>query len=51
MNSQESPKPYEQDFYPPVPTEFTVKSRTNLVYQLLRFAVLNIRMLKMVRKH
>ena len=33
------------------PTEFTKRSRTNIFYQLLRFIVLNIRMLKMIRKH
>ncbi len=44
-------KPYEQDSYPPIPTEFTKNMRTNIFYQLIRFIALNIRMLKMVRKH
>jgi len=44
-------KPYEPESYPPIPTEFTKKSRTNLLYQIIRFVVLNIRMLRMVRKH
>ncbi len=45
------PKPYNQDYYPPMPTEFTKGMRTNLFYQLIRFIVLNIRMLRMIRKH
>ena len=46
-----SRKPYEQNYFPPIPTEFTKRSRTNIFYQLIRFIVLNIRMLKMIRKH
>ena len=34
----------------PLPTEKTVKSRTNLPVQLWRFAAINIRMVKMIRK-
>jgi len=44
-------KPYEQTYYPPVPTRFTRWLRTNLVVQLFRFAVLNVKMMRMVRKH
>ncbi|NWF89788.1 MAG: hypothetical protein HXY50_10055 [Ignavibacteriaceae bacterium] len=44
-------KPFEQSYYPPVPTGFTKFFRTNLVYQFFRFLVLNIKMLRMVRKH
>jgi hypothetical protein len=51
MTPQMPPKPYEQDYYPPMPTEFTKKMRTNFIYQVIRFIALNIRMLKMVRKH
>lgn len=51
MTTQPPPQPYEQDYYPPVPTEFTKSSRTNILYQLIRFVVLNIRMLRMIRKH
>ena len=34
----------------PLPTEKTVKSRTNLAVQVVRFAAINIRMVKMIRK-
>jgi hypothetical protein len=44
-------KPFEQSYYPPVPTKLTKSFRTNLVWQFFRFLVLNIRMLRMVRKH
>jgi hypothetical protein len=44
-------KPYEQNYYPPVPTRFTRGLRTNLIWQFFRFLALNIKMLKMVRKH
>lgn len=44
-------KPYEQNYYPPVPTKFTKFMRTNLIWQFFRFIVINIKMLRMVRKH
>jgi hypothetical protein len=43
--------PYEKEFYPPVPTGFTKSMRSNLLWQLFRFCVINIKMLRMVRKH
>jgi hypothetical protein len=44
-------KAYEQSYYPPVPTRFTQRLRTNLLWQFIRFLVINIKMLRMVRKH
>ncbi|MDX2043026.1 MAG: hypothetical protein SF097_17540 [Acidobacteriota bacterium] len=44
-------KPYEQTYYPPVPTGLTKFFRTNLLWQFFRFLVLNVKMLRMVRKH
>ena len=44
-------KPFEQSYYPPVPTPWTRYWRTNVVWQFVRFLVLNVRMLRMVRKH
>jgi len=44
-------KPFEQSYYPPVPTRWTRYWRTNLPWQLIRFILLNFRMLRMVRKH
>jgi len=42
---------FEQSYYPPLPTKSTQWFRTNLVWQLFRFAVINLKMLRMVRKH
>ncbi len=42
---------YGQTYYPPVPTPFTKTMRTNLLWQLFRFAVINVKILRMVRKH
>ena len=43
--------PYSDSYFPPHPTEFTVKSRQNLLYQFYRFLVINLKMLKMTRYH
>jgi hypothetical protein len=34
----------------PLPTERTVRNRTNLVVQAWRFAAINLRMIAMIRK-
>ena len=44
-------KPYEQTYYPPVPTKLTKKFRSNVIWQFIRFLIINIKMLRMVRKH
>ena len=44
-------QPYEQSFYPPVPTRFTRAMRTNPIWQFFRFLIINVKMLRMVRKH
>ncbi|MGC8594893.1 MAG: hypothetical protein ACP5MI_04740 [Candidatus Kryptoniota bacterium] len=44
-------KPFEQSYFPPIPTKFTKFLRTNLIYQFFRFIVINVKMLIMVRKH
>ncbi len=43
--------PFGQTYYPPVPTRWTQYWRTNLVWQFIRFIILNLKMLRMVRKH
>jgi len=43
--------PYEQNYFPPVPTKIRIFSRTNIFIQFFRFLILNIKMLRMVRKH
>ena len=47
----DSRTPYGQSYYPPVPTEFTKSMRTNLLWQLFRFVAINVKILRMVRKH
>lgn len=47
----ENRTPYSQNYYPPVPTGVTKQFRTNLLYQFFRFLIINIKMLRMVRKH
>jgi hypothetical protein len=47
----DSRRPFEQSYYPPVPTEFTKKMRTNLFWRIFRFAVIKVKILRMVRKH
>lgn len=44
-------KPYSQNYYSPVPTRLTKFFRTNWIWQFIRFIVLNIKMLRLVRKH
>lgn len=44
-------EPFGQNYYAPVPTPFTQWLRTNPLWQLFRFLVINVKMLRMVRKH
>lgn len=41
---------YEETFFPPVPTGFTKFMRTCILWQLIRFAVINIKMTVMIIK-
>jgi len=43
-------KPYEQAYFPPVPTPFTKFMRTFFLWQVIRFIVINIKMLIVVSK-
>jgi hypothetical protein len=40
--------PYDQHYYPPIPTRLTLYTRNSLIWQAIRFVVLNIKMLKIV---
>ncbi|MCB1142964.1 MAG: hypothetical protein H7A24_15680 [Leptospiraceae bacterium] len=44
-------KAYEKDFYPPVPTNFTKRMRTNVLWQIFRFLIINMKMIQMTRLH
>jgi hypothetical protein len=41
-------KAYYDEAYPPVPSEGTLYWRKNLLWQLVRFFVLNVKMLRIV---
>jgi len=43
-------EPYQQAYYPPVPTGLTRAMRNNIVWQIVRFFVINMKMLKLMRK-
>ncbi|MBK5937766.1 hypothetical protein [Halochromatium roseum] len=41
-------EPYQQAYYPPVPTGFTRFMRSNLIWQFWRFIAINIKMFKLM---
>ncbi|MBB1125982.1 hypothetical protein [Thiospirillum jenense] len=41
-------EPYQQAYYPPVPTAFTCYMRTSIIWQLVRFVVINFKILKLM---
>jgi hypothetical protein len=43
-------EPYQQAYYPPVPTGLTKYARTNIVWQFIRFWVINAKILKLLLK-
>lgn len=43
-------EPYQQAYYPPAPTGYTKFMRTCVLWQLLRFLVINLKMLKLMSK-
>jgi ABC-type transport system involved in cytochrome c biogenesis permease subunit len=43
-------KPYDNNFTTMVPTNFVIKMRTCKIWQLIRFIIINIKMLIVVRK-
>jgi len=43
-------KPYEPSFTTMVPTKFVIFMRTCLIWQFIRFIIINIKMLVVVRK-
>lgn len=53
----ESPKvpvknrePYQQAYYPPVPTRFTRYFRTSIIWQFIRFWIINFKIFKLLAK-
>jgi hypothetical protein len=43
-------EPYQQAYYPPKPTGFTTFLRTCVLWQLVRFVVINAKMIKLMSK-
>ena len=43
-------EPYQQAYYPPAPTGVTRYMRTSLVWQAIRFLVINFKILKLMSK-
>ena len=43
-------EPYQQAYYPPAPTGLTCYMRRSLVWQAVRFIVINIKILRLMAK-
>jgi hypothetical protein len=43
-------KPYEQAYFPPKPNGFTKFMRTCVIWQFIRFLVINIKMVQVILK-
>jgi len=43
-------RPYEQSFTTMVPTEFVKSMRTCVIWQIIRFIVINLKMIRVVAK-
>ncbi len=43
-------EPYQQAYYPPAPTAFTKYMRTSIPWQMIRFLIINSKILKLMSK-
>lgn len=43
-------EPYQQSYYPPVPTGFVKYMRTSLPWQFIRFWIINYKILRLMVK-
>jgi hypothetical protein len=43
-------EPYQQAYYPPVPTAFTRYMRTSVIWQFIRFWIINFKIFKLLLK-
>ena len=50
LTSNLNREPYQQAYYPPRPTALTRAMRTLWPWQLLRFIVINLKMLRLMAK-
>jgi hypothetical protein len=44
----ETHEPYRQDYYPPIPTRFTIYRRRSILWQLFRFFAINVKILRVM---
>ncbi len=49
-NTITNKEPYQQAYYPPAPTALTRYMRTSLIWQGIRFLVINFKILKLMGK-
>ena len=49
MNHPVNKEPYQQAYYPPVPNGITRHMRNNILWQVIRFVVINLKMLKLMK--
>lgn len=49
-NKVTNKEPYQQSYYPPAPTGFTRYMRTSVLWQLVRFVVINYKILRLMAK-
>jgi hypothetical protein len=49
MNAKNK-EPYQQAYYPPKPTGFTLFLRRSIIWQFLRFWVINLKIFKLLIK-
>lgn len=49
-NKPKNKEPYQQAYYPPVPMGFVRHVRTNVVWQFIRFWVINFKILRLLLK-
>lgn len=50
MENPHTPRGYKDEFYPPIPTAFTKRIRTNIFVQIYKFFKLNLKIMSMVVK-
>ena len=48
--SAKNKEPYQQAYYPPVPTGLTKYMRTSFLWQLWRFLVINLKIFRLLTK-
>lgn len=49
-NRASNREPYQQAYYPPVPTGLTRYLRISLIWQSVRFLVITVKMVKLILK-